>query len=169
MTKTSPVKPPAKAPEPVTTLGFVRLKPEAQLPVNGSEQAVGYDLFAYLISETGRAMNANLPPFFTRMIDTGIAVLPPSGYWAAIYSRSGLALKSIWVANAPGVIDPDYTGEIRVMLYNGSGKNYSIAHGDRIAQLILHKYKVVGPPIELTREALPETARGTNGWGSTGR
>ena len=84
----------------------------------------------------------------------------------AVCSRGGLASKSIFVANAPGIIDPDYRGEIMVILYNGGHETYYIQHEDRIAQLIAIQAQMTGI-VEL--EITDETERGEGRLGSTGR
>lgn len=143
-----------------------RLHPQAQLPRSYSEQAVGLDLYACLWSAEGRPNTAILPPRTTRSISIQIAVEAPPGVFLTVCSRSGLAKKSIFVANAPGIIDPDYRGEVAVLLYNGGHETYYVKHGDRVAQL-------VATPIVLfsclETDVLSETQRGENGFGSTGR
>lgn len=147
---------------------FHRLNPEAHIPTKANENAVGYDLYAFSISETGRALSALIPPHFTRMISTKLVLRPPAGFYFIICSRSGLANQSIFIANAPGIIDPDYSGEIKILLYNGSDKSYQVQHNDRIAQAILMPVPPAYSPIEMAE--LPEPiGRGEAGFGSTGR
>jgi len=99
-------------------------------------------------------------------VATGIALAIPPGYEGQIRPRSGLALKhGVTVLNAPGTIDADYRGEVKVILINHGAEPFRISRGDRIAQL------VVAPvaPAQFERvEALPDTARGVGGFGSTG-
>lgn len=148
-------------------LHVLRLQQEARLPLRARPEDVGYDIFAFLLSESGRSNTALIPPRTTRAIPTGIAVEAPDGWFPAICSRSGLASKSIWVANAPGIVDRGYRGEIIVLLYNGGHESIYIQHEDRIAQLVLV------PAMESTLvevESLsPSSGRGANGFGSTGR
>ena len=101
-------------------------------------------------------------------IPTGIAMgLPGPETVGLVFARSGLAVKhGLTLSNGVGVIDSDYTGEIKVGLVNLSDKAYTIEPGERIAQLVI--MPVLLPQIELA-EALEETARGTGGFGSTGR
>jgi dUTP pyrophosphatase len=102
----------------------------------------------------------------TILIPTGIAARPPDGYVILCCSRSSYARHSILVANSPGVIDPDYTGEIQVLLYNGGFEPYFVEHEHRIAQLLVvplanFAIKEVG--------RLPTTERGELAFGSTGK
>ena len=101
-------------------------------------------------------------------VPTGLAIgLPSEGYVALIFARSGLAIKhGITLPNCVGVIDSDYTGEIKVGLINLSGKPYAVNSGDRIAQLAV--MPVLRAKFELTDE-LDITKRGAGGFGSTGK
>ena len=100
------------------------------------------------------------------MIPTGIAVKIPEGYGGFVFPRSGLAYKKgISMANCVGVIDSDYTGELKVVLHNISGHDYTVNPGDRIAQLVL--MPVAMAEIEEVEE-LEQTTRGSGGFGSTG-
>lgn len=112
---------------------------------------------AWVIPAGGRAI-----------VPTGLAIaLPSASYVALICARSGLAAKSgITMANGVGVIDSDYRGELRVALFNSSQEDYTIRDGDRIAQLMV--LPVVQPALRFMEE-LDETARGSGGFGSTGR
>ena len=106
-------------------------------------------------------------PQEVKLVDTDLWIALPAGYEAQVRSRSGLTLKrSIWVANAPGTIDADYRGEVKVMLFNGGQERFDIAIGDRIAQLVI-------APVCLDTEfeivsVLPASDRGEGGFGSTG-
>lgn len=90
---------------------------------------------------------------------------PPPGHCIMICSRSGLATQSVFVANAPGIVDPDYIGEIKVILHNGGFMPHYIKHGDRIAQALIVPFARVR--VALVDE-LPESERGARGFGSTG-
>jgi dUTP pyrophosphatase len=153
-------------PKPSTPLlKFKKLRPEAHLPKSWSDHAVGYDLHALLLSENGHTLRKLIPPCSTVNVPTGLAVEPPPGHYVLVLPRSGLGKHSISVTNSPGLIDPDYRGEIMVLVYNGSYVNQWIEHDQRIAQLIvvpLINVKVT----EVTQ--LSETGRGTSGFGSTG-
>lgn len=144
---------------------FKRLHPDALLPRQGTEESVGYDLHAYLLTAEGRPSKKLIPPHNTFNVPTGIALEAPSGFFAAVVSRSGIAKLSVSVCNSPGIIDPDYRGEIRVLLHNGGYEYTTIHHEDRIAQLIFMPAVFI-KPIEV--ESLSETERGDKGLGSTG-
>jgi dUTP pyrophosphatase len=107
-----------------------------------------------------------LKPLERQMIPTGISIQLPEGCEAQVRPRSGLAAKyGITVANAPGTVDADYTGEIKVILINLSNENFLINPGDRIAQMVIARYERV----EWDEVAeLNPTERGDGGFGSTG-
>lgn len=146
-------------------LKFKKLYPDARLPRNWTGDSVGYDVHCYAISESGRPNKCIIPPGNTVNISTGLLIEPPPGYFVMVCSRSGLAKRSVFVANAPGIIDPDYRGEIKVLLYNGGIQTYYVQHEDRIAQLVL----VPVSRLQIVEvEKLSETERGDAGFGSTG-
>ena len=153
---------------------FRKLHPEAQLPRRGTPGSIGLDIYAHLLTEDGRPNNVMIPSCATRPIPTGLAFDPksidPLEPWTAfICSRSGMAGNSVFVANAPGIIDPDYTGELCVLLFNGSHQTFYVRHGDRIAQLVLVK-TIFAETIESQSEKPTiVTKRGAKGFGSTGR
>jgi dUTP pyrophosphatase len=106
-------------------------------------------------------------PMERKLIDTGLKIAIPSGYEGQIRPRSGLAWKEgITVLNAPGTIDSDYRGNIKVMLINLDSISHTIAKGERIAQLVISKYEKV--TLEMV-EVLSNTERGEGGFGSTGK
>lgn len=143
-------------------INIKKLNDSAVIPSRGSQYAAGYDLYALL---DGYAVT--IQPHKTLLIGTGIAAAIPDGYFGAIYARSGLASKKyLRPANAVGVIDSDYTGEIKVALHNDSIVPQTIQNGDRIAQLVVQPYL----PVEFVEtKELPETSRGNGGFGHTGR
>ncbi len=133
------------------------------LPSYQSAGAAGLDLFAALPPGT----KASLPPGGRQLIPTGLALAIPHGYEGQIRPRSGLALKAgVTVLNAPGTIDCDYRGEIGVILINHGQAPFGIARGERIAQLV---FAPVAKARLFETEILGETARGGDGFGSTGR
>lgn len=142
-----------------------KLHPEATLPKSWSDQACGLDLHALLLTEQGRANNAIVSKGASRSIPTGIAIECPRGYFAMVVSRSGLANRGIFVTNSPGIIDPDYRGELHVLLYNGGYEAHYVKHGDRVAQLIFAPF--VPASVREVNELTP-TLRGEAGFGSTG-
>ncbi|NLW60156.1 MAG: dUTP diphosphatase [Firmicutes bacterium] len=131
------------------------------LPQYMTDGAAGMDLLA-AVEET-----VLLPAGEYTLIPTGIAIALPAGYEAQIRPRSGLAAKfGVTVLNAPGTIDQDYRGEIKVLLINHGRNGFPIKRGDRIAQL------VVAPVVRSTWlpcAELDETGRGDGGFGHTGR
>lgn len=126
-----------------------------KIPTRGSEESAGLDLTA---NET-----TTIPANQRKLISTGVKIKLPIGTYGRIAPRSGLATKGISVD--AGVIDRDYTGEIRVLLVNKSDINFVVNTGDRIAQLIVERIAQVD--IEIV-DQLEDTTRGTKGFGSTG-
>jgi dUTP pyrophosphatase len=128
------------------------------LPAYATEGAAGMDVLA--------AENVDLAPGERWPVATGIAVAIPHGYEIQVRPRSGLALKhGIGVANAPGTIDCDYRGELKVILINLGRDPFAVRRGDRIAQLVL------APVVRAAWfkvDELDETGRGEGGFGSTG-
>lgn len=142
------------------TLKIKKLVPGAKLPVYGSENAAGADLYA--LSDHDIRIGTRE----TAVVHTGLAAEIPQGYVGLIFARSGLATKKgLSPANKVGVIDSDYRGEIGVGLVNLGGEAYTIQPADRIAQLMVAP--VIQAQVELVDE-LDETARGAGGFGSTG-
>ncbi|MDR0884016.1 MAG: dUTP diphosphatase [Oscillospiraceae bacterium] len=137
------------------------LRPDAKLPTRATDGSAGYDLCAVLDAP------CTLAPGDHAVIGTGIAIALPSSDCAAfVFARSGLATKhGIAPANAVGVIDSDYRGEIRVGLVNHYDAPYTITPGERIAQLL---FLPVLLPALVPVDSLPETERGSGGFGSTG-
>jgi len=130
------------------------------LPAYATLGASGTDLRAYMLEPM------DILPLQRVVVPTGIEIALPQGYEAQVRPRSGLALNhGITVLNSPGTIDSDYRGEIKVLLINLSSEPFKVQNGDRIAQLIIHKYvRVVWSQVA----SLDETARGSQGYGSTG-
>jgi dUTP pyrophosphatase len=137
-------------------LRFQRLTDHATLPTRGSDQSVGYDLYS--------AQSATIPAFGKALICTDIAFEIPRGHYGRIAPRSGFSWKKHTDIGA-GVIDPDYRGNVKVLVFNHSRESIEVAKGDRIAQLILEKVSVFSLK-EVTD--LDETERGAGGFGSTG-
>ena len=131
------------------------------MPEYKTSGSSGLDLEAYI------AKDITLGPNETKLIPTGISVAVPNDFEIQIRPRSGLALKNnITVLNTPGTIDADYRGEIKIILINLGKSEFVIKKGDRIAQM------VVCPIVKIefeNVENLPETVRGSGGFGSTGK
>lgn len=144
------------------TVGVRRLPHAAGLPLPeyGSAGAAGLDLIAALASEIVLAPGARA------VIPAGIEIAVPAGFEAQVRPRSGLALKAgVTVLNAPGTIDSDYRGEVGVILVNHGTEPFTVSRGMRVAQL------VVAPVSRIAwneSAELPQSARGTGGFGSTG-
>ena len=138
-----------------------KLDDRAILPTYGSAYAAGADLYALVDGES-----LTIAAGETVLVSTGLSVEIPEGYVGLIYARSGLATKKgLAPANKVGVIDSDYRGEVKVALFNQSGKEQSIAAGERVAQLVIAPYLAVEYQ---QAEELSDTARGAGGCGSTG-
>ena len=137
-----------------------RLRDDAFLPVyaHGASEDAGLDLRA--------AEDVTLRAGVPELVPTGLAIELPAGYEAQIRPRSGLALKhAITLPNSPATIDPGYRGEIRVILLNLGKEDYQVHRGDRIAQMMIARYESV----EWEEGELGGSARGTGGFGSSGR
>ncbi|MBP3367482.1 MAG: dUTP diphosphatase [Treponema sp.] len=135
-------------------------KPGASVPVYQTAGAAGADVCAFLESPVilrkgGRAL-----------ISTGLSFEIPPGYEMQVRPRSGLALKNgVTVLNAPGTIDSDYRGELKILLANFGSEDFTVSSGDRIAQLVIAP--VVSASFVLS-SSVSRTERGSGGFGSTG-
>ncbi|TVS05415.1 MAG: dUTP diphosphatase [Rhodobacteraceae bacterium] len=139
--------------------------PEVPLPDYATEGAAGADIRANLPVEV-REAGLTLAPMARRLVPTGLACAIPEGHEMQIRARSGLALRhGITLPNAPATIDSDYRGPIGVILLNLGAEPFQIAHGARIAQIVIAP--VVQAKLVLS-ETLEATARGAGGFGSTG-
>ena len=133
----------------------------ARLPVYGSSQAAGADLCACLGNQS-----LTIEPHKWAMVPTGISIALPVGYEAQVRPRSGLAAKKgVTVLNAPGTVDSDYRGEVKVILINHSDEPFVINDGDRIAQMVIARHESASFEVVTS---LDETQRGAGGFGSTG-
>ncbi|MDC0518439.1 dUTP diphosphatase [Candidatus Pelagibacter sp.] len=138
-----------------------KLSPSVQLPLYKTNGASGMDLMAFIKKPI------NLQPGKSSLIPTGLSVAFPEGYEIQIRPRSGLAAKNnISVLNTPGTIDSDYRGELKIILFNHGSDNFIINNNDRVAQIVLAP--IIKMELEETNE-LPESIRGKDGFGSTGK
>ena len=130
------------------------------LPAYATDQAAGMDLLAAVTSDLV------LPSLGRAIVPTGLAIALPAGWEAQVRPRSGLAARNgVTVANAPGTVDADYRGEVGVILVNLSPDPFTITRGMRIAQMVIARHaRAAWDEVE----ALPESARGAGGFGSTG-
>ena len=140
-------------------LNVKKRHPEAILPTRGSEKASGFDLYAF--------EDVTIPPGKRIAVITKIAFGIPEGYEIQVRPRSGLSLKTdLIVANSPGTVDQDYTGDCSVILWNTSDTNpYEVKRGDRIAQAVLCPVIL---PVLVEVDDLVIQKRGSAGFGSTG-
>ena len=138
-----------------------KLRPNAVLPTYGTAYSAGADLYACLDAPV------SIEPGTTVMIPTGLSMELPVGFVGLIYARSGMGVKrGLAPANKVGVIDSDYRGEFMVALHNHGQQPQTVEPGERIAQLVIAP---VCTPGFTEVEELSDTARGTGGFGSTGK
>jgi dUTP pyrophosphatase len=156
-----------------------RLFPEAQFPKRATAQSAGYDLFAYVrgrtvdCSDGSRtwtiALSENEPlvldPGVMALVPLGFRARLPNGYEAQIRPRSGISFrKGLQLPNSPGTVDSDFPDEWRVIVRNGSSVPLAITHGDRIAQMVLHRYET----LDFSEGEVLATTERAGGFGSTG-
>ncbi|MBX3248710.1 MAG: dUTP diphosphatase [Myxococcales bacterium] len=146
--------------ERTTVLNVQKLRPDAVLPRFATEGAAGMDLAACLDAPI------ELRPGRWAAIPTGLALAIPPGHEGQVRPRSGLAFKhGVTVLNAPGTLDADYRGEVKVLLINHGDEPFLVEPGMRIAQLVLAAYVV---PTLREASSLDASTRGGGGFGSTG-
>jgi len=148
-----------------------KLREDAFIPTRGSVEAAGIDLYVCIdeedLFEYGDGYSVIIKPGETYPFDTGLAFNMPAGYFGAVYVRSSIGFKKkLRLANGTGIIDQDYTGEVKICLHNFGDEPQEIRHGDRVAQMVLLPYATF--PIKEV-DKLTETERGAEGIGSTGR
>ena len=149
----------SKQPDPAPVLDVRRLDPDLALPGYAHPGDAGLDLYA--------ADTTTLQPGERALVPCGIVVAVPEGHVGLVHPRSGLAVDhGLTVLNAPGTIDAGYRGELKVLLINLGQDAVEIQHGQRIAQLLMLPVALVDVR-EVDR--LDSTARGSGGFGSTGR
>ena len=140
---------------------FLRLEgnPDLPLPGRATPHSAGYDI-------RSAEADLELQPGEIRAVATGLIMELPPGVECQVRPRSGLAARfGITIPNSPGTIDPDYRGELRVLLQNGGPDAVPIGRGERIAQLVFAHFEA---PEVVEAEDLTETGRGEGGFGSTG-
>lgn len=141
---------------PVPKLLYKKVKSDAFAPVRMSPDAAGLDLFS--------CEDVVVPPHDKALISTGLILILPPGTYGRIAPRSGLAAK-FFIDVGAGVIDADYRGEVKVLLFNFSQHAFNVRKGDRIAQLVVER--IFTPELEEV-SSVDDTIRGGNGFGSTG-
>jgi dUTP pyrophosphatase len=137
-------------------MNVCKLVPHAILPERKSFGAAGYDLAS--------AEDCVIPARGRHVVQTGISIAVPTGTYARVAPRSGLAVKN-GICVGAGVIDSDYRGPVGVVLFNHGDEDFVIEKGTRIAQLVLEK--IVTPDV-VEVQTLDDTVRGAGGYGSTG-
>jgi dUTP pyrophosphatase len=153
----------SKSGEP--SLRIARLHESAIAPKRMSALAAGLDLCACL----GEGESLILRAGERVLVPSGWAMAVPAGWEIQVRPRSGLAYRhGITIPNSPGTIDADYRGEVKVILHNSGGEDFPIAHGDRIAQLVIAPVALVQPEVVESVDALEASERGGGGFGSTG-
>jgi dUTP pyrophosphatase len=142
--------------EEQSTLRFKRLDPRATLPTRGSASAAGLDIYSIEA--------VVIAPKQPALVRTGLAAAIPEGYYGRIAPRSGLATQK-GLDTLAGVIDADYRGEIRCLLYNAGDETISLPAQSKICQLIIEK---IITPTAIWADEISKTGRGSGGFGSTG-
>ncbi len=133
--------------------------PDLPLPARATEHAAGYDI-------RSAEDEVTLEPGEIRLVSTGLVMELPEGIECQVRPRSGLALKhGITLPNSPGTIDPDYRGEVRVIMQNAGPAPVTLARGERIAQLVFARFEALDVA---EVEEVTTTERGAGGFGSTG-
>lgn len=133
-----------------------KLSPEATTPTRGSAFAAGYDLYA--------SRPTTIPARGKAVVSTDLSIATPEGTYGRVAPRSGLAAKN-FIDTGAGVIDADYRGEVKVLLFNHGEADFAVSKGDRVAQLVLER---IYTPEVVVVEDLEESVRGAGGFGSTG-
>lgn len=134
---------------------WIKLEDGAMAPKKAHDTDAAYDIYAF--------EEAAVPPHETQLLKTGFALAIPTGWYADIRPRSSMFRKGI---NVSGIIDSGYRGEVMVMVNNNSNTYLHVHKGDRIAQMLFSRYPAF--TFEVT-DVLPDSDRGTGGFGSTGR
>ena len=145
-------------------MGLVRFQrlpsnPDLPLPERATPQAAGYDI-------RSAEDEVVLAPGEIRLVGTGLLMELPEGVECQVRPRSGLALKhGITLPNSPGTIDPDYRGEVKIIMQNSGTKSVALSRGERVAQLVFARFEALD--VEEV-DGLSDTERGDGGFGSTG-
>ncbi|KEZ44209.1 DUTP diphosphatase [Scedosporium apiospermum] len=142
--------------EQIPPLLIKKLSDKARLPTRGSAFAAGYDIYA--------SKDTVIPSRGKALVDTDISMAIPAGTYGRIAPRSGLASKH-FIDTGAGVIDADYRGQVKVLLFNHGEEDFQVKEGDRIAQLVIER--IWNPEVVEVQE-LEESIRGAGGFGSTG-
>ena len=139
---------------------FFKFNRNAELPYHGSKDSAGYDLRACL------SQDVTIKPGEFKLIETGVGIEIPTGYFGMVCPRSGLAIKhGITVLNSPGIVDSDYRGELKCILINHSKRDFIVEDKMRIVQIIICKYEDIN---WVETQKIAKSSRGEGGFGSTG-
>lgn len=137
----------------------VEVKYRGTKPEKGRKQDAAFDLRA--------ARKGLVPPGTRLLVETGTQIVVPEGHVALVCSRSGLAMKfGVSVVNSPGIVDPDYIGDVGVILENNGSETFFFEKGDRIAQLLF--LQVADVKLSKSQKELASAERGVKGFGSSG-
>ncbi|OAL36742.1 deoxyuridine 5'-triphosphate nucleotidohydrolase [Fonsecaea nubica] len=147
---------PQLSPSSQPPLLIKKLSADASTPTRGSAFAAGYDLYA--------SKPTTIPARGKALVSTDLSIATPEGTYGRVAPRSGLAAKH-FIDTGAGVIDADYRGEVKVLLFNHGEVDFQVSKGDRIAQLVLER---IYTPEVVEVDNLEESVRGAGGFGSTG-
>lgn len=155
-----------KLPEAVSVMSIVKLSPQAYLPSKATPDAVGFDVYAL--------EDVDVPSWQCTKLRTGIRATPPAGHYLRVTGRSGLTSQGFFVLQ--GVVDPDYSGEIMIIVFNSNNFTMNVKKGNRIAQLVPEKFAANCTVVVLENSSLAVSdamrlasgSRGTRGFGSSG-
>lgn len=136
-------------------LSVFKLDNRARLPERYDSHSIGLDVFAFLLTESGRATSRAIHTQGVTEVPCGIKVFPPEGYFIQVSSRVSLARQGILVANAPAMIPKDHDAELTILLVNTSYQTQYVAHEHRIAQLTLQPI-IIPTVIDLSTPQRPE-------------
>lgn len=139
-------------------LEVVLRHPDAKVPARGTSGAAAFDLYS--------VESVDIPPGKRAKVNTGVSIALPPGIGGFVWPRSGLAWREGAMVMA-GLIDPDYQGEIQVVLYNSNDSVLEIRSGDRVGQIVLQPFVV--PDLMVVSSFSETTERGSDGFGSTGK
>ncbi len=138
-------------------INFIKLNVNAKTPTQAHADDAGFDLYSL--------EDLTLKPHSVAKLNTGIAIDIPTGHVGYVYGRSGMSLRGVSLANCVGVVDAGYHGDLSVILQNSGPDDFHISVHDRIAQMVIMPV----PEIKLIEASeLPETIRGSDGFGSSG-
>ncbi|RME89065.1 MAG: dUTP diphosphatase [Candidatus Hydrogenedentota bacterium] len=141
---------------------IAKVRPQAKIPTKATPGSGAYDIYAALDDPM------QIDPMQRVAVPTGLVMEIPAGYIFSIRPRSGLSIRhGLTLTNAPGTIDSDFRGEVKILMVNLGKESFTIENGDRIAQGLLEKTENIDF-LEVEQSSLSKTERGSGGFGSTG-